>query len=164
VTKNLIVIRHAKSSWKNPKFSDEERPLNKRGRRDGARMAKFLAGAVPKPDWLLVSDAVRTRATANFLIEGLHLDEDRVLYEHRLYLAGVNRIYELIRECPDAQTLALVGHNPGVTDLVNSLGDNVITSNVPTFGVATFEVPINAWHELRPGMAKLTGYHTPKTL
>ncbi|MEJ2132109.1 MAG: histidine phosphatase family protein, partial [Gammaproteobacteria bacterium] len=75
MTKNLIVIRHAKSSWKNPKFSDEERPLNKRGRRDGARMAKFLAGAVPKPDWLLVSDAVRTRATANFLIEGLHLDE-----------------------------------------------------------------------------------------
>ena len=164
VAKKLIVIRHAKSSWKNSQVDAAERPLNKRGRRDGPRMASFLVDQGLKPDRLLVSDAVRARATADFLIDAFALGKGKINYEPRLYLAGVNRIYDLIRESPDSQTLALVAHNPGITDLVNSLGERVFTDNVPTFGVAAFEIPINDWHELRPGMGNLTGFHTPKTI
>ncbi len=127
-------------------------------------MAKFLVDQGLKPDWLLVSDAVRTRATADYLIDAFNLGPGEVAYEPQLYLAGVNRIYDLIRESPDVQTSALVAHNPGITDLVNSLGNHVITDNVPTFGVAEFEIPIDAWHELRPGMARLESYHTPKAI
>ena len=164
VAKRLIVIRHAKSSWKNSRLGDAERPLNKRGRRDGSTMASFLADQGLKPDWLLVSDAVRTRETADFLIKAFGLVDADVDYEPRLYLAGINGIYDLIRESPDSDRLALVAHNPGITDLVNSLGERVVTHNVPTLGVATFEIPIDNWHELRPGMGSLTGFHTPKTI
>lgn len=162
--KRLIVIRHAKSSWKNAGLDDNERPLNKRGRRDGPRMAQFLSEVGLKPDWLLVSDSQRTRDTAEFLIEGFAMRRGDVHYDPQLYLAGVNRIYDLIRESPDVETVALVAHNPGVTDLVNSLGTSVVTDNVPTLGVAEFDVPIDAWHELRPGMARLEAYYTPKTI
>lgn len=127
-------------------------------------MANFLVDQGLKPDRLLVSDAVRARATADFLIDAFALAEGEIDYAPRLYLAGVNRIYDLIRESPDSETLALVAHNPGITDLVNSLGERVITDNVPTLGVAAFGIPIDHWHELRPGMGNLTGFHTPKTI
>lgn len=127
-------------------------------------MAKFLVEDGLRADRLLVSEAVRTRATADFLIDALAVGPGEVDYEPRLYLAGVNRIYDLIRESPDVEAVALIAHNPGITDLVNSLGKHVITDNVPTLGVAEFEMPIHAWQELRPGMAQLKSYHTPKTI
>lgn len=160
----LWLIRHAKSDWNSGAGSDFERPLNRRGERDGPRMAQWLAEQSDPAPWIWTSDALRARSTARFVADGFAVVAPRVVEEHRLYDAGPEALLEVIRETPDAAaSAAVIAHNPGLTYLTNLLAGTSVTENLPTFGVARFEVPA-PWRDLRFGAAVLEILVAPKRL
>ena len=160
----LWLIRHAKSAWGERGLTDFERPLNGRGKRDGPRMAAWLRTQSDPATWIWTSTAVRAAATAEFVRTGFQVDEHRLIGEERLYHASPEQILEVVRGTPaDVTSVAVVAHNPGLTWLVNAMGEDAITDNLPTFGVARFDCP-GDWASLAAGSARLDFLVSPKTL
>lgn len=160
----LWLIRHAKSDWKSDVDSDFERPLNRRGKSDGPRMAEWLASQSDPASWIWTSDAVRARATARFVAKGFAAVAAPVVEDHRLYEASAETLLEVIRETPEeSAAVAVIAHNPGMTYLVNLLAGRAVTDNLPTFGLARFDVPA-PWHDLRFGSGVLEILTSPKLL
>ena len=160
----LWVIRHAKSSWADVRQTDFERPLNKRGNTDGPRMGNWLAEQTDPAAWIWTSDAARALATAEFVAEGFAAARPQVIPDHRLYHGSPEIARDLLQETPaDVDSVALVAHNPGLTWLVNLLAGEPVLDNLPTFGVARFNV-IGNWHELGYEAATLELLMAPKKL
>ena len=158
----IWLIRHAKSSWAEPGLSDFERPLNDRGRRDGPRMATWLSKEPAPARWIWCSPARRAVETAEFVRQGFDLPEQAVVTEQSLYHATPEALLDVLRSTPsDVTSVALVAHNPGLTELVNGLGRRYATDNLPTFGIARFDFA-GPWPELRSGAAELELLTSPK--
>ncbi len=146
--KQLLLCRHAKSSWKNPKLSDPERPLNKRGKHDAPIMGKRLAQRGMVPDQIICSPAKRARKTAARLCRGMQLCSDVIQIRHRIYDTNTSGLYKVISQENDrCQRLLLVGHNFELTDLVNDLAP-VDIYNVPTCGIVAYGLAINSWKDI----------------
>lgn len=161
---NLWVIRHAKSSWANAGQADFDRPLNERGNRDGKRLIAWMQVQNDPPQRIISSDAVRARATTDFVRVGFRLPDDRLQFDHRLYEASVETIFEVVCGIPDnCPSAALVGHNPGSTDFVNAMVGTRVVDALPTFGIALLTLPPR-WRDARPGCARLALLHSPKAL
>ena len=155
--KTLYLARHAKSSWDDPGQSDFDRPLNARGQHDAPRMAHYLLEHHVRPDRILTSPAMRARTTATIYHETLGgiLKED-----DRIYEASVTSLLYLAQEALEsAETLMLVGHNPGLTELANLLGDAPIY-NLQTSGV----VGLQFEGEIQPGNGHRFLYLYPKKI
>ena len=160
----LWVIRHAKSSWAEPQQRDFERPLNPRGKRDGPRMAAWLAEQAEPAQWIWSSDAARASATAQFVATGFASAAPEIVTDHRLYHSSVVEVCAVLRETPsDVSSAAVVAHNPTLTQLVNHLEGDWVLDNLPTFGVALFTLS-GSWLDLSPAHAKLELTMTPKQL
>jgi len=163
--KRLLLIRHAKSSWKNADLPDAERPLNKRGQKDAPRMAKRLKEKRIFPDVILCGPAVRTKATCEVFCELLNFDLQRVQYLPELYHASETTLLRVVRQVKDTadrdQVVLIFGHNPGLTDFANLLFDEEI-ENVPTCGVVCGEVKAATWNEVKPGCGTLDFFDYPK--
>ena len=160
----LWLIRHAKSSWANTAQTDFDRPLNKRGNADGPHMANWLAEQSNSASWIWTSDAARALATAEYVTRGFAASEPQLIEDHRLYHAAPETICDLLRETPAAvRNAALVAHNPGLTYLVNRLAGQNVIDNLPTFGIARFNIS-GTWAELTVGRATLNLVMTPKLL
>jgi len=158
----LWLIRHAKSSWANPGQDDFDRPLNGRGRRDGPRMAAWLARQSDPARWIWTSDAARALATSEFVREGFALDD--VHRVHDLYLASPEDMLDVLRRTPaDVPSVAVIAHNPGTTSLLNALAGERVTDNVPTFGVARLHTD-KPWHELGFDTCEIELFTSPKAL
>jgi len=143
--KQLILIRHAKSGWDDLSARDCDRDLNDRGRMDAPVMAARLLSKGVIPDAMLVSSARRARVTAGLIISKLDFPPDELQLKDELYLASAAEMLRLIRQTPDhVQNLALVGHNPGITELTNRLARTYI-HNIPTCGIALMQLPIEQW-------------------
>ncbi|APG28978.1 hypothetical protein A7E78_02145 [Syntrophotalea acetylenivorans] len=162
MTKRLTLLRHAKSSWRDPDLTDFDRPLNKRGQRDAPMMGRRLAKRGFAPDLFLVSPALRTRLTAEIIAEQLEVDIGKLSFDHGIYLAGAHELINLLR-CIDEQLqdVLLIGHNPGITDLANYLVGACI-ENVPTCGVFSVSLPITSWRDLEGTAGNLLFYDYPK--
>jgi phosphohistidine phosphatase len=144
--KTLLVLRHAKSSWNDPELDDHERPLNERGRRDGPRMGKLVREYGLIPDIVISSDAVRARLTAEAVAEAAHYAGEILLDPH-LYMARPADILSLltaVRKNPD--TVMIVGHNPGLEELVERLTGE--RQDLPTAALAQIGLPIDRWRDL----------------
>lgn len=160
----LWLIRHAKSDWHSGAATDFERPLNARGERDGPRMAAWLAEQDHPASWIWSSDAVRARATARFVATGFAAAGARVVEEHGLYNAAAQTIVEIVRGTPaEVESVAVVAHNPGMTEVLNLLTGAQVTDNLPTFGVARLDVP-GDWPGLAFGTLELDLLMQPKAL
>ena len=160
----LWIIRHAKSDWSSPGQADRDRPLNARGERDGPVMAQWLAAQESPATWIWTSPAARARRTAAFVSQGFAAVSPTLIEAPALYLAAPEDIIDVLRGTPaDVSSAAVIAHNPGLTDLVNALAEKALIENLPTFGVAAFEVDL-PWHALRPGTARLVSLMTPKRL
>ncbi len=143
--KELILVRHAKSSWKDPTLSDHDRPLNKRGKRDAPEMGKRLARSECDPDLIVSSSAVRAMDTARSIAGKLGYPRESIAVEERLFHAGVSELLRVIRGVVDSvDSLMLFGHNPGLTDLANHLGPREIF-NMPTCAVLHLRFQADAW-------------------
>lgn len=147
--KTLLLLRHAKSSWDNARLSDYERPLNERGRRDAPRMGELLRHEGLIPDLIAASSAKRAAATAELVALELSLDSD-IRYTEKLYLAEPNAYITLARQLDDdIETLLMVGHNPGIQELVEWLTGKEETMS--TAALAYIRIPILKWSELAGG-------------
>ena len=161
------VVRHAKSSWADEGLPDHERPLAPRGRRAARRLAAHLRAAGVRPDLVLCSSAVRARQTLDLLRPGLP-DPVEVLVEGDLYGAPAAALLDRLRRLPDeVGAVMLVGHNPGLQDLVLTLaargGDRArVRDGFPTAALATLAVPSGPWSGLGPGAAELAEYVIPR--
>ena len=163
----LYIARHAKSSQskRHHKLADHARPLNERGQRDAPRMAAYLASIGARPDLLIASDSVRTVSTAAHLAAGLGLDPAATRLDHRLYLADADTLLSAVRALPaECHAVMLVGHNPGVSDLLRRLSGASDTPELPTMAVATLNLPVAQWTDVSAGCATLLSCHAPKLL
>jgi phosphohistidine phosphatase len=161
---HLWIIRHAKSSWADPSQMDFDRPLNERGKKDGKRMIKWMGKQSLRPSRLISSDAVRARATTEFVRTGYDIEAHSVNFDHRLYLAEPATILDVVREIPDdCPSVGLVGHNPGSTEFVNAMIGDEVADELPTFAIALLELPPR-WADAQFGRATLVELQTPKKL
>ena len=134
----LWLIRHAKSSWSDRGLRDFDRPLNGRGRRDGPRMQRWLAEQAFGAGWIWTSDAIRALATAEF-VHAAFPHAERVS-DHRLYGAGPEAILDIVRGTPPGvEAIAVVAHNPGITQCINLLAGERVVDNLPTFGIGRLQ-------------------------
>lgn len=160
--KRLTLIRHAKSSWKHPELDDHERPLNKRGRRDAPEMGARLARRAERFDLLLSSTARRARDTADAIAEALGAGAGRQAASADLYHADAEDLLAELRGLdPALERVALVGHNPALTDLANRLAGTSLVK-LPTAAVFTVELPVDDWSAVAPGSGRLVDYDYPK--
>lgn len=144
--KTLLVLRHAKSSWSDQGLSDHARPLNERGRRDAPRMGRLLRDEGVMPDLVVSSDAVRARLTAEAVARAAGYAGEIVL-DPRLYGASPRDIVGVLRAIEDAaRTVLIVGHNPGLEELVSQLTGE--PQEFPTAALARIALPIEEWRDL----------------
>ncbi len=146
--KTLYLLRHAKSSWKDPGLSDHERPLNKRGKRDVPEMGKRLKSRGVLPDLILSSDARRALDTALPIAEMMGAPADAIRRKAGLYHASDSSILELIKGLNDRWGQVMVaGHNPGLTDLANNFLPDFLP-NLPTAGVVELCFDVDTWRDI----------------
>jgi phosphohistidine phosphatase len=144
--KTLLVLRHAKSSWNDPALDDHERPLNERGRRDAPRMGELVRQYGLIPDLVISSDAVRALLTAQAVAEAARYAGE-ILLDPRLYIASPADILSLLQTVREnAETIMIVGHNPGLEELVEHLTGERL--DLPTATLAEIHLPIDHWHDL----------------
>jgi len=160
--KKLCLIRHAKSSWKYPELDDFERPLNARGKKDAPLMGKVLIKHKYHSDMILSSPATRAAFTARILAVIINFPEDNIYFHNHLYEADTSKMMSIIRETPEnVNNLILVGHNPGLTSLANTLADHFV-SNIPTCGIYCMKLTVTSWKELSEKSGKLIFFEYPK--
>jgi phosphohistidine phosphatase len=169
--RQLLLMRHAKSSWDDPGIADHERPLNARGRRAATAMRGVMRDLGLTPDIVLVSTARRTMQT----LEGLEPWEETPLIEtmDTLYLADRAGLFAILRGVAEtARSVMLIGHNPGLHELALALAGPLdpasaamhrLGKGYPTCALAEFTVP-GPWRELGPGAARLVRFVTPRDL
>jgi phosphohistidine phosphatase len=166
--RRLVVLRHAKSAWP-AGLDDHERPLAPRGRRDAPAAGRTLAESDCLPDLALCSTALRARQTWE-LAAGQWGTPPPVRFEPRLYAAGVPALLDAVHAAPDpVRTLLLIGHNPGLEELVlelagDSLDDalDVARAKFPTSAVAVLAWHGSRWRDLASGTALLTDLIVPR--
>jgi len=145
--RQVILLRHAKSSWDNPGLSDHDRPLNKRGKRDAPRMAAWLEAQPFCPDWCLCSTAVRAVETASLLRETFQSPPPWEQLS-RLYHASPEEIVDVLRELPaEIESPLIVAHNPGLETLAEIWSGE--SRHFPTAAVCAFETSEDiSWGQL----------------
>ncbi|GAA3898254.1 histidine phosphatase family protein [Streptomyces lacrimifluminis] len=166
--RRLVVLRHAKSAWPMG-VDDHDRPLGPRGLRDAPAAGRALAGADCMPDLTLCSTAERARRTWE-LTAAEWSTPTPVRHDPRLYGADVPELLAVVREVPAAVgTLLLVGHNPGLEELVLELaGDalddalDTVRTKFPTSAIAVLAWHGDDWRDLAPGTALLTDVMVPR--
>lgn len=163
--KTLYIIRHAKSSWADPIASDFERGLNDRGKRDAPKMGKRLKEKEIHPDVIISSPAKRALSTAKKISEVIKFEKHRINTEPKLYHAHEDTILSVVQGINDKHEIAMLfGHNPGLTDFVNSIsGEEINIDNVPTCGIVAFSLPVESWKEVTWRSARLMFFDYPKS-
>jgi len=158
--KTLFVLRHAKSSWENPDWSDFERPLNSRGL-DAARfIGSLIFERNLQPQLIVSSPAKRAKQTAVLVKEIAEVSKP-VKFDERIYEASPLALFNLIREFDEKfESVLIVGHNPGFENLVRTLTGEAVS--MPTAALAKINLTIENWHELEANSNELEFLIRPK--
>lgn len=168
--KKLTLLRHAKSSWDDPVQRDFDRPLNQKGRRAARTVGAHLRSAGMVWDHVIASPAARVVDTLDGIWDGYGRTLKPV-WERRVYLASATTLLERLHEAPpEADSILLVGHNPGLEDLVLMLvpdeGEplrDTLEEKFPTASVAVLEFE-GDWQDLAPRAARLVSFIRPRDL
>jgi phosphohistidine phosphatase len=167
----LSLLRHAKSSWKNPTLPDRDRPLATRGMTDAPLMGKAMAERGIDPELVLCSSARRTRDTLALVLPELKV-EPKVVYEDALYHASPAEMFNMLHELqPGASRVMMVGHNPElqsfVLDLVGSGPKHFrdrLREKYPTAGLAVINFASGLWSSIAVNSGTLNLFLTPNDL
>jgi phosphohistidine phosphatase len=144
--KSVLVLRHAKSSWKHPDLKDHDRPLNKRGKRDAPLMGRLLKREDLVPDIIISSTATRARATAEAVAKASGYKGEIVLNKS-LYVAGPETYLGVIHDLSDEYVrMLIVGHNPGLEELVELLTGEI--QLMPTCSLVHVKFRVDKWSEM----------------
>jgi phosphohistidine phosphatase len=161
--KTLLLLRHAKSSWKQPELADHDRPLNKRGKRTAPLMGALLLDQDLIPDLILCSSAVRVHTTARLVAKACAYAGE-IKQIRKLYLAEPQTYVEVLRQVAEKHTRVLVvGHNPGLEALIEALTGEAMA--MPTAALAQVELSLKRWSDLDTDTdCKLVSGWRPKDL
>ena len=163
--KKLTLIRHAKSSWADFNLSDEDRPLNKRGQRDAPFMANLMLNKGWLPELFVCSTAKRAQLTCAFFLESIPSDKGVKMISNRdIYMASTSQLLAIIESLPnEINHIALVGHNPGFTNLANYFINTGYLDNLPTCGIVEIEsLEAKNWADFDSNTAIVKAVHYPK--
>ena len=171
--KRLLLLRHAKAEGQ--AADDRQRALVDRGKKDAARMGRFLREERYAPDLVLCSDSKRTRETLDLLLPELGA-KPQVQFLHELYLAEPELILAVIRGAPDKiDAVMVVGHNPGLEQCALVLASvplekklrkryDTMDEKFPTCALAVIDFGASKWSNVRAGMGDLHAFVRPKDL
>jgi phosphohistidine phosphatase len=178
--KTLGLFRHAKSDWDDPRARDFDRPLNPRGRIWAPRMGDFIRQECARRGlaWnrIMSSPAVRAAQTIEMAAQGAGLAPGATLainWDRRLYLASSATLIDVLRELPqDLTSVLMVGHNPGLEDLIFDLVPDdgssplrdLVEIKFPTASFALLELDIERWADVDDGCARLVHLTRPRDL
>ena len=158
----LTLIRHAKSSWKDTSLSDFDRPLNKRGLENAPLMGRVLKKLGLDFDRMIASPALRAITTARLIARQLGYPAEDIDTREELYAAGTRQLLDCIHSLHNGDTrVALVAHNPGLTELCNYLCGEMI-ANLPTCSIAVIEFELDDWRAVFRNSGRLALYEYPR--
>ena len=167
----LSLLRHAKSSWKNPALPDRERPLNTRGMADAPAMGRAMSERGIDPELILCSSAQRTVDTLALVLPELKI-EPEVIYDDALYHASPDQMLGMLRDLqPGARSVLLVGHNPEIQALAlgligagpKELRDR-LAEKYPTGGLAVINFTAGLWSSVDTGSGSLSAFVAPRDI
>lgn len=162
--KILLVLRHAKSDRGNKALRDHDRPLASRGEADAPQVGIALAALDLIPDCIVTSTAVRASETARLIAAAMEYSGE-IVEEPDLYAASADIMLDMLRACDDAATVLLVGHNPGLEELICLLTggrDAEPMVRLPTAGLACLALDIEGWSEIHEQCGLLHWFLTPR--
>jgi len=161
--KNLLLMRHGKSSWKNENLTDHERPLKKRGRKDSKLMAMEIENRDIIPDLILASTAQRTRETVDVIIDTLYHNIE-LIYSDELYMGGPQDFINVLKQqAKDYNTVMIVAHNPGLAIFLDTYSE--VFEDLPTAALGHLTLAIDDWKDISlETTGELTAFWTPKKL
>lgn len=164
----LYILRHAKSSWKTDGLDDFHRPINVRGRKAAPAMGHYMQQHGIQPDLILCSAAIRARETLALILAVLD-GEPTIEIEDGLYLASAEMLLKRLRRLGDEpESVMLIGHNPGLHDLVLSLAapgeQQVPAAKYPTAALTELVFEGQDWRDVGPGTGHLLRFVTPRSL
>lgn len=169
MSRELLILRHAKSAWDTDAATDFARPLAKRGKKDAPRVGRWLHRQGFVPDHVVSSPAERARQTVLGVCEQLEIEPDQVSWDTRIYEATTASLVSVLADCPDsAERVLLVGHNPGMEALLQYLcGQGVPIPDdgklLPTAAVARLQIT-SEWGHLGAGVARLLSITRSRSL
>ena|SRR3970040_1937132 len=151
--KNLILIRHAKSSWEAP-LKDIDRPLEQRGIKDAHLVAANCLNYVPPIFVMWSSTAKRASETALIFAQNILYPVESIIFKEELYTFDENQLEKVIKSCSNIfENVILFGHNEAITNFVNKFGD-IFVDNVPTSGFVSLEFETDNWEKISKGKTK----------
>jgi phosphohistidine phosphatase len=157
----LHIIRHAKASTHDYFPGDFYRTLDKEGYAEAAAMAEWFAGENKRPDVLITSPAIRAYTTCLIFAEKISYPFNQVALNNSLYEAPYQKLLRVVQEQHDnCRTIAVFGHNPGLTDLANYLCGPIV-HNLATAGVVTIELDAVSWHKATESTGRMTASSKP---
>ncbi len=160
--KTLLVLRHAKSNWENTDVSDFDRSLNTRGIETAPKVGLNLKKKKLQIDLILSSPAKRAKQTAILVKETAEINA-QIKYEEKIYEASSLRLSQIIAKIDDKhETVLLVGHNPGIEDLVRLLSGEI--KAFPTAALAKITLKIKKWSDISKNCGELDFLMTPKNI
>ncbi len=163
----LTLLRHAKSTWTDSVRADIDRPLNAKGRRAAATMGAWMAREGLTFDLVIASPATRVRQT----IEGIEDGYGQALvpmFDTRVYMASAAMLADIVQAAPaGVARLLLIGHNPGLEELVLWLVPACperadVEEKYPTASLA--EIAVDDWTGMAEGGGKLLRFTRPRDL
>lgn len=162
MSKTLVLMRHAKSSWDAPMSDDHARPLNGRGRKSAKALGDWMRTQGWIPDQVMSSSSTRTRETfagLGFIIAGDFTSD--------LYHAGPEQMHRTLAQA-NGQTVLLIGHNPGIAEfaelLVTTEPDHPRFYDYPTGATLVVRFDITRWDQLKPNTGKVLDFIVPRDL
>jgi len=161
--KTIILVRHAKSSWKDPGLKDFDRPLNKRGKKNAPLMGQKLKERQVMPDLVLSSPAKRASKTATAIAKAVGYPKKRIVFDDNMYHGGARYLFEMIKNLDDKyETVAIFGHSPDLNDLADILLKKNPVLRFVTSGVHCIELDVEQWRQVRQGKGESVFYDYPK--
>lgn len=162
MAKQLMIIRHGKSDWAEPGTADFDRPLNHRGNKNAPEMAERMIRKNLVPELMVSSPAKRAITTAGHFAATWKIPTTDIQQEASIYEANVTALLKVVNHFSnDAERVALVGHNPGLTDFINYLADAHLY-NLPTAGVVVIDFPFDDWSLISQHTGSLFLFDCPK--
>ena len=145
--------------------ADFDRPLNDRGKRDAPDMAERLKAKRIPIDKFVTSTAKRARKTAEAFAEVYEAPSGNIVYIDKLYHAPAEVFYDVLSDFDTSKdTVAIFAHNPGITDFVNTLIEDVYLDNMPTCGVFVVDADVKCWADFRKAKKRLVHFDYPKSV
>lgn len=162
--RHLTLIRHAKSSWKNPGLADYDRPLNKRGRKNAPLMGSRFTARSISFDAIFSSSAKRTIETTRLISEEINFPLHRVIFSSRIYESDCSSLFQYVSQIEDTYVdVAIVGHNPTLCELINFLSVEKI-SRLPTCGIGRIRFEVERWSNIGEEVGELVLFDYPKSV